>query len=75
MSARVGPTFFGHFGLIHFFSFLVLYLVPTAFFAARSGNIKRHRASMLGLYIGGILIAGGFTLMPGRLLHDWLIVL
>jgi uncharacterized membrane protein len=24
---------------------------------------------MLGLYFGGILIAGGFTLIPGRLLH------
>jgi uncharacterized membrane protein len=24
---------------------------------------------MLGLYFGGLLIAGGLTLIPGRLLH------
>jgi len=73
MSAEVGPTFLGHFGFIHLFSFLVLYSVPSALFAARNGNIKQHRASMLGLYVGGLLIAGSFTLMPGRLLHSWFI--
>ena len=73
MSARVGPTLLGHFGFIHLFSFLVFYLVPTAYLALRGGNIKKHRDSMIGLYVGGILIAGGFTFVPGRLLHSWLI--
>jgi len=27
---------------------------------------------MIGVYVGGILIAGTFALMPGRLLHEWL---
>jgi uncharacterized membrane protein len=35
----------------------------------RRGNISGHRNAMLGLYVGGLLIAGGFTLFPGRLLH------
>lgn len=26
---------------------------------------------MISLYVGGLLIAGSFTLMPGRLLHGW----
>jgi uncharacterized membrane protein len=43
MSAHVGPTAFNHFGYIHLFSFLVLYLVPTAYFATRRGDIKRHQ--------------------------------
>ena len=73
MSAEVGPTFWGHFGFIHLFSFLVLYSVPVAYFAARSGNVKSHKLSMIGLYVGGILIAGAFTFMPGRLLHGWFI--
>ena len=73
MSARVGPTLLGHFGFIHLFSFLVFYFVPTAYLALRGGNIKKHRDSMIGLYVGGILIAGGFTFVPGRLLHSWLI--
>jgi uncharacterized membrane protein len=27
---------------------------------------------MLGLYLGGILIAGAFAFSPGRMLHAWL---
>jgi uncharacterized membrane protein len=27
---------------------------------------------MIGLYIGGILIAGSFAFMPGRLMNQWL---
>lgn len=70
MSAEVGPSLLNHFGFIHLFSLLVLYSVPAAYFAARNGHIKSHKAHMLGVYIGGILIAGGFTFAPGRLLHS-----
>ena len=72
MPAHVGPRFLGHFGFIHAFSLLTLFSVPTAFFAARRGNIKAHRGAMIGLYVGGILIAGTFAFMPGRMLHEWL---
>ena len=72
MPAEVGPRFLGHFGFIHAFSFLTLYSVPAAYFAARRGNIKVHRANMIGLYVGGILIAGAFAFSPGRMLHEWL---
>ena len=72
MPAEVGPRLFGHFGFIHAFSFLTLYSVPAAYFAIRRGNIKVHRANMIGLYVGGILIAGSFALAPGRMLHEWL---
>ena len=51
---------------------LVLYLVPSAFFAVRKGDLIKHKANMIGVYVGGILIAGAFALMPGRLLHNWL---
>jgi uncharacterized membrane protein len=72
MPAVVGPRLLNHFGFIHLFSVLVLYSVPTAYLAARSHNVKKHRNSMIGLYIGGLLIAGAFTFTPGRLLHTWL---
>ncbi|HAE99712.1 MAG TPA: hypothetical protein DCO68_09690 [Methylophilaceae bacterium] len=72
MPAQVGPRMLGHFGFIHLFCAVVFYCVPTAYLAARSGNIAKHKANMQGLYVGGILIAGAFTLMPGRLLHQWL---
>lgn len=72
MPSQVGPALFGHFGFIHLFCLLVFYSVPTAYLAIKKGNIKRHRRAMLGLYIGGLLIAGAFTFTPGRLLHHWL---
>jgi uncharacterized membrane protein len=72
MPAAVGPKFLEHFGFIHLFSVLTLTSVPQAYFAARSHNIKAHKSAMIGLYVGGILIAGSFALMPGRLLHSWL---
>lgn len=72
MSAKVGPTFLGHFGFIHLISLYTLYIVPSAYIAARRGNIKTHKMHMIGLYVGGILIAGIFTFVPGRMLHGLL---
>lgn len=62
----------GPFGLsfIHIFSVVVAYNVPFAIWSVRRGNIAAHRNAMLGVAIGGIGIAGAFTLMQGRLMHD-----
>ena len=36
------------------------------------GNIKGHRKTMQGLYVGACVIAGGFTLLPSRYLGQLL---
>jgi uncharacterized membrane protein len=72
MPALVGPKLLNHFGFIHLFSALALVSVPQAYFAARRHDIKAHKSAMIGLYVGGLIIAGGFAFMPGRLLHSWL---
>ena len=72
MPALVGPRLLNHFGFIHLFSVLVLVCVPAALYSIRHGNVAAHRGHMVGVYVGGILIAGSFALMPGRLLHGWL---
>ena len=72
MPAEVGPRILGHFGFIHLFSILVLVCVPLAVYNIRHGNVSGHRFNMVGVYVGGILIAGTFAFMPGRLLHGWL---
>lgn len=72
MPARVGPNWIDHFGFVHGFSLLTLYLVPAAWLAIRRRDVSAHLANMVGLYVGGILIAGSFTLMPGRMIHGWL---
>lgn len=57
------------FGPIHIFSLVTLLGVAGALRGARTHNIKMHRGSMLGVYIGGILIAGTFAFLPGRIMH------
>ena len=57
------------FGAIHIFSLVTLFGVAGALRGAWSHNIRLHRSSMLGVYIGGLLIAGSFALLPGRLMH------
>lgn len=72
MPAQVGPTVLNHFGWIHLFSFLTIYTVPTALIAIKKGRINAHKRKMVLLYFGALIIAGGFTLMPGRHLHQLL---
>ena len=57
------------FGPIHFFSLLTLSGVVGALRGAWTHNIKMHRSSMLGVYIGGILIAGTLAFLPERIMH------
>lgn len=70
MPAHVGPRILNHFGWIHSFSFLTIYTVPTAYLAIKRGNVKSHKRKMILLYFGAIIIAGGFTFVPGRYLHS-----
>jgi uncharacterized membrane protein len=70
MPAQVGAQFLGHFGWIHSFSFLTFFMVPAAYLDIRKGRVVPHQRKMIGLYIGAILIAGGFTFVPGRYLYE-----
>ncbi len=70
MPADIGPQFLNHFGWIHSFSFLTIWTVPTAYLAIKKGNVKAHKRKMILLYFGAIVIAGGFTFVPGRYLHE-----
>ncbi len=57
------------FGLIHIFSFVTLFGIAGALRGAWTHNIRQHRGAMMGAYIGGILIAGTFAFLPGRIMH------
>jgi uncharacterized membrane protein len=70
MPANVGPQFLGHFGFIHAFSFLTLYSIPTAVLAIKRGDVRKHKIKLVILYLGAIVIAGGFTLAPGRYMNE-----
>jgi len=65
------PSFL-HLTWIHVFTLITLVSIPLALWSIRHGNVRRHAAAMKGLYIGGLVIAGIFTLIPGRLLGNLL---
>jgi len=58
----------GHFSLIHILSVATLILCPLIIYAARQGWIEAHRRMAGGLFLGGLIIAGALTFMPGRLI-------
>lgn len=67
-----GPNLMDHFGLIHILSVVVIVTVPRAYLAARRRDLRAHKIAMISLYVGALLIAGAFTLLPGRLMHTWI---
>ncbi len=66
--AALGPAWAGWFSPIHLLSLFVLVAVPRAMWAAMRGNIAAHRRGMRRAYFLGLILAGAFTLLPGRLL-------
>ncbi|KQU85909.1 MULTISPECIES: DUF2306 domain-containing protein [Ensifer] len=59
----------GGFSPIHLLSIYVLFGSWQTIAAARRHDIPAHRGHVAGMYLGGIVVAGLFTLLPGRLLH------
>ena len=53
---------------IHLLIPLTLVSLVSAFVFLARGNIAAHRKTMQTLYVGACLVAGGFTLLPGRYL-------
>jgi uncharacterized membrane protein len=73
MSDGGGTRILGHFGFNHLFVIPVAVFIPRAYFAARRGDIRTHKNSVIGVYVGALLIAGAVAILtPGRLLHGWL---
>ena len=55
---------------IHALSAWTMIGLPFGIAAIRRRNIREHRQSMTGMFVGGILIAGLFSFLPGRLMWD-----
>lgn len=54
---------------IHLITVYLLLAVPFAPMLARQGYIKHHRAMMIGLWVGALVIAGAFTMDTHRIMH------
>ncbi|MCF6320559.1 MAG: DUF2306 domain-containing protein [Rhizobiaceae bacterium] len=60
----------GDFSPIHLITVYVIVNLYIGISFARKGNIKAHRITMQGVYIGGLIIAGAFTFLPGRITFE-----
>lgn len=58
----------GAFSVIHVISAFTLITLPIAVLHARRGRVRRHAIAMVSLFLGALLIAGGFTLLPNRIM-------
>ena len=58
----------GHFSWLHLFAGWTLLAMPIAIVAVRRRKVRLHARTMTGLFVGGLVVAGGFAFMPGRLM-------
>jgi uncharacterized membrane protein len=65
------PNLYG-FTPIHLFTLTVALMLPLGIWYVKHDRIDAHRKTMRGLYIGACVIAGLFTLLPGRFLGSLL---
>ena len=54
---------------IHLLAIFTLIMLPIGVLAAHRHAVERHRRTMIGLFVGALVIAGLFTLAPGRIMH------
>jgi len=54
---------------IHLLAIFTLAMLPLAVLHARRHRVGRHRNAMISIFAGALVVAGLFTLMPGRIMH------
>ena len=59
----------GRFSFVHVISVFTLAVLPFAVLHARRRRVRRHAIAMVSLFAGALIIAGGFALLPGRIMH------
>jgi uncharacterized membrane protein len=54
---------------IHLLAALTLVALPLAVHAAHRHAVGRHRRAMIAIFLGAMVVAGGFTFLPGRIMN------
>ena len=60
----------GPFSPIHLLSIFTLVMVTMGIIYARRGQIRNHKRTMIQLFWFALVVTGGFTLLPGRIMHQ-----
>ena len=64
-----GMRLFGIWSPIHLLSIFTLVALPLAVLAAHRHAVDRHRRAMISIFVGGLVVAGLLTFLPGRIMH------
>ncbi len=56
--------------IIHMISGWTVVALPMGLFAIRNKRVLIHRRVMTSLFVGGLVIAGALTFIPGRLMYQ-----
>src|SRR3954447_5838575 len=59
----------GRWSPIHLLSLFTLVVIPIAVWRAHTHRVADHRRIMISIFAGALVVAGLFTLLPGRILH------
>jgi uncharacterized membrane protein len=59
----------GPFSPIHLLSIFTPIMLVLAVLHARRHNVSAHKKAMTTIFFGALVIAGLFTLLPGRIMH------
>ena len=54
---------------IHLLAIFTLVMLPIGVWRAHHHKVQAHRWTMISIFIGGLVIAGLFTFVPGRIMH------
>lgn len=53
---------------IHLISIFVLVMLPLGVWRAHHHQVPQHRMTMIGIFVGGLVVAGLFALLPSRIM-------
>lgn len=65
-----GIKLWGPWSPIHLISVFTPIMLVVAVVAARRHRVRAHKITMISIYAGALILAGLFTLLPGRLMHE-----
>jgi uncharacterized membrane protein len=55
---------------IHLISIFTLVMLPLGVWRAHTHQVNGHKWTLIWIFIGGLVIAGVFTFVPGRIMYD-----
>jgi uncharacterized membrane protein len=58
------------YSMIHLLAGWTIVALPMGVYLIRRRNVRGHQRTMLGMFLGGLLVAGALTLLPGRFMFN-----